>query len=81
MKHLRKLKLQDNPGLKEDHSKDYLKLLQLIEGNNVITKQKAREYKNQMKDVLFIDNMHKSMRINIMKFQAKANNLFSYIRI
>jgi hypothetical protein len=27
MKHLRKLKLEDNPGLKEDNSKDYLKLL------------------------------------------------------
>ena len=60
MKQLRKLKLQDNPGLKEDHSKDYLKLLQLIEGTYEITQQKAKEYKNQMKDVLFIDNMHKT---------------------
>lgn len=35
MKHLRRLKLEDNPGLKEDNSKDYLKFMEIIEGKFV----------------------------------------------
>lgn len=57
MKHLRKLKLEDNPGLKEDNSKDYLKLIELIEGTSSNMQQKAKEYRNQMMDVPFIDNI------------------------
>lgn len=30
MKHLRKIKLEDNPGLKEENSESYIKLLEII---------------------------------------------------
>lgn len=33
MKHLRRLRLEDNPGLTTDSSHEYVKYLELIEGN------------------------------------------------
>ena len=73
MKHLRKLKLEDNPGLKEDNSKDYLKLLQLIEGIFRFTQQKAKEYKSKMTDAAFTDNI-----CNLKKYENKYHESLGY---
>jgi hypothetical protein len=57
MKHLRKIRLEDNPGLKEENSEEYLKLLEVIEGNCTLMQPKARELRNLKKHVRYTDYM------------------------
>jgi hypothetical protein len=42
MKNLSKLRLDNNPGLQEDSSKEYERLLDYLNGNNHCIKQKAK---------------------------------------
>ena len=42
MKHPKKIKLQHNPGVIEDNSQEYLKILQLVEGIFYIYQAKSK---------------------------------------
>lgn len=57
MKNLRKLRLEDNPGLKDDHSKEYVKFMEIIEGKTVGIQPRAKALKRRMMDALSIDRL------------------------
>ena len=55
MKHPKKIKLENNPGLIEDNSQEYLKILQLVEGNVCLMKLKVKVFKPIAANVTFIE--------------------------
>lgn len=54
-KDLRRLRLEENPGLKDDHSKEYVKFLEIIEGTYDFIEQKVKALKNLMMVAKYID--------------------------
>ena len=55
MKNLSKLRLDNNPGLQEDNSKEYERLLEYLDGTHPFIQQREKELKLLNKDARFIE--------------------------